>query len=107
MCSPESSTITSKMASNDLNFSLLSVEELCTQLRDKVHESALLILEKESITGAMFKNLTKDDLKDLFPQVGARLSVSMVLRELRQTSETTANRIVSTCIYYIVATKYM
>ena len=65
----ESSTITSKMASNDLNLSLLSVEELCTQLRDKVHESALLILEKESITGAMFKNLTKYDLKDLFPQL--------------------------------------
>ena len=41
----------------------------------------LLTLREETIDGAMFLKLTEDDLKDLFPQVGARLSVAMVLRE--------------------------
>ena len=38
-------------------------------------------LREQRIDGAMFVKLTEDDLKDLFPQVGARLSVAMVLRE--------------------------
>ena len=67
------------------NLSALSVEDLCIHLRDKVHESALVTLEKESINGAIFSHLSDDDLKDLFPQVGARISVAMVLRELRHT----------------------
>ena len=61
------------MASSDIFH--LSVEELCERLSGKVHESALVTLEKESITGAIFVKLTNDDLKDLFPQVGARLCI--------------------------------
>lgn len=83
------------MASNDIAH--FSTEELCSHLSDKVHESALLTLEKEAITGAIFTKLTNDDLKDLFPQVGARLSVSMVLRDIRKISAgTTPTHSVST-----------
>ena len=72
------------VASNDL--STLSVEELCEHLREKaVHETALAILEEEANSGASFTNLTDEDLKDFIPQVGSILSVSMVLRNLKQT----------------------
>ena len=67
------------MDNSDL--SKLSSDGLCDALQDKIHESALLTLREQMINGAMFVQLTEDDLKDLFPQVGARLSVAMVLRE--------------------------
>ena len=71
-------------AANDL--STLSVEQPCEHLREKaVNETAITILEEECISGAIFTRLTDDDLKDLIPQVGARLSVSMVLRDLKET----------------------
>ena len=63
------------------DFSKLSSDGLCDALQDKIHESALFTLREQRIDGAMFVKLTEDDLKDLFPQVGARLSVAMVLRE--------------------------
>ena len=67
------------MDNSDL--SKLSSDGLCDVLQDKIHESALLTLREQMVNGAMFVQLTEDDLKDLFPQVGARLSVAMVLRE--------------------------
>ena len=67
------------MDNSDL--SKLSSDGLCDALQDKIHESALLTLREQTIDGAMFVKLTEDDLKELFPQVGARLSVAMVLRE--------------------------
>lgn len=67
------------MDNSDL--SKLSSDGLCDALQDKIHESALLTLREQTIDGAMFVKLTEDDLKELFPQVGARLSVAMVLRK--------------------------
>ena len=63
------------------DFSKLSSDGLCDALQDKIHESALFTLREQRIDGAMFVKLTEDDLKDLFPQVGARLSVAMVRHE--------------------------
>ena len=55
----------------------MSSDGLCDALQDKIHESALLTLREQMINGVMFVQLTEDDLKDLFPQVGACLSVPM------------------------------
>ena len=63
------------------HLSKLSSDGLCDAPQDKIHESALLTLREQTIDGAMFVKLTEDDLKELFSQVGARLSVAMVLRE--------------------------
>ena len=54
------------------NLSKLSLDGLCDALQDKIHESALLTLR----AGETFVKLTEDEL---FPQVGARRSVAMVL----------------------------
>lgn len=66
------------MDNSDL--SKLSSDGLCDAIQDKIHESGLLTIREQTIDGAMFVKLT-DDLEELFPQVGARLSVAMVLRE--------------------------
>jgi hypothetical protein len=91
------------MASNDL--SSLSVEELCEYLREKaVHETALAIFE-ELINGAIFTKLTDEDLKELIPQVGSRLSISIVLRGLKKTSAKTVPNQGVSVMQSLLATK--
>ena len=68
-----------------------SLDDLCDYLYDKVNESVIHTLREQSITGAIFSQLTEEDLKELFPQVGLRLSAAMVLRELKQTATVPAS----------------
>ena len=71
---------------DNCDLSDLTVDDLCDALHDKIHESALVTIREQTINGAMFVKLSDDDLKELFPQVGARLSVAMELRERRSRS---------------------
>lgn len=62
-----------------------SVDELCDYMYDKVPEPVIWILREQSITGAVLTKLTEEDLKELFPTLGHRLSVAVMLRSLKQT----------------------
>lgn len=69
------------MATNDLSH--LTTDELCKFLSGRIHEAAELTLREQCISGAIFCKLTDTDLKELLPQIGPRLSVSVILRELQ------------------------
>ncbi len=69
------------MATRDL--SDLSPDELCKFLSGRIHAEAELTLREQSISGAIFCKLTDNDLKELLPQIGPRLSVLVVLREFQ------------------------
>lgn len=62
-----------------------STEELCDYLPGEVHQDAVLdTLREHDISGRIFVSLTEDDLKDLFPVLGERLSITTVLRQLKK-----------------------
>lgn len=46
---------------------------------------------EHDINGRIFVSLTEDDLKDLFPVLGERLSIATVLRQLKKKQESTQN----------------
>ena len=51
----------------------------------EVHRDAVLdTLREHDISGRIFVSLTEDDLKDLFPVLGERLSIMTVLRQLNK-----------------------
>ena len=65
------------------NIASFSVEELCSYLADQGLDSDVMsILRDSKITGLDFLELSKDLLKELFPVVGVRMSVSRLLSSL-------------------------
>lgn len=48
-------------------------------------------LREHDISGRIFVSLTEDDLKDLFPVLGERLSITMVLRQLKKQESIQSN----------------
>ena len=74
--------IQDQLSSMTVEIETFSLDDLCDNLYDKVNESVIHTLREQSITGAIFSQLTGEDLKELFPQVDPRLSAAMVMREL-------------------------
>ena len=83
----------------------LSSEELCNYLSGQVHQTAALDkLKEHDINGQIFVNLTEDDLKDLFPNIGQRLSIATVLRQLKKKTENSQSNSKSKVNYLILTT---
>ncbi len=60
--------------------SSLSVEDLCHYLVDqKQHADVVSAMQDNRITGNDFLELSKDQLKELFPILGTRMSVARLL----------------------------
>ncbi len=60
-----------------------SVDELCDSLLDRLSERVVLRLREEKIAGVDFISLNNDQLKEIFPVMGERMTVSRIIEELK------------------------
>ena len=66
-----------------------STDELCDMVVAQVDDSERIIstLRENKITGRTFLILEDDDLKELFPVIGDRLELSIMLKNLTKESK--------------------
>ena len=61
----------------------LNVEELSNYLCNKgLHEDVVAAIHDNKITGAIFVCLTKSDLKELAPTIGARITLRNLINKV-------------------------
>ena len=66
-----------------------NTDDLCDQVYARLDDSERIILSlrENKITGKTFLNLKSDDLKELFPLMGDRLEMSLMIESLTKESQ--------------------
>ena len=61
-----------------------STDDLCNYATSQVEdsESIIIVLRNQRITGRMFTSLSDEDLRELFPVMGDRLEMSLLVKKL-------------------------
>lgn len=64
----------------------MGVDEFCDYLLEekKFHSDVVTSFHRNRITGATFLGLSEDDLRDLVPVIGDRVTVRKLLVEMRE-----------------------
>lgn len=63
----------------------LSIEELCEYLKNQNFQSEVIeSVGRNRISGSSFLELTPEHLKELFPAIGDRMSVSKLLNKTKE-----------------------
>ena len=73
-----------------VQLSMYSVGQLCEEyLVDKLDEDVIATIKMHKINGSQFLSLEDQQLKELFPLLGERMSVNQVLKGFRKESVAT------------------
>ena len=62
----------------------MGVDDFCDYLEKGFHSDIVMSFHRNRMSGATFLELSEDDLKDLVPVIGDRVTVRRLLVELRE-----------------------